>query len=96
MYQVACSKRSDSGEQCEIKKAINRRGRLGREVRELSPLLLPRFYFFALLFTSHCSPLSECLEQAMYQGLITCHDLSIKNAIVDLVIRLKENLKCIF
>ena len=28
-----------------------------------SPLLLPRFYFFALLFTSHCSPLSERLEQ---------------------------------
>ena len=28
------------------------------------PLLLPRFYFFALLFTSHRSPLSERLEQA--------------------------------
>ena len=27
-------------------------------------LLLPRFYFFALLFTSHRSPLSEHLEQA--------------------------------
>ena len=30
----------------------------------LSPLLLPRFYFFALLFTSHRSPLSQRLEQA--------------------------------
>ena len=40
---VACSKRSDSGERCE---------------------LLPRFYFFSLLFTSHGSPLCERLEQA--------------------------------
>ena len=97
MYQVACSKRSDSGERCEIKKAMKSRGRLGREVRELSHLSSSlAFIFFALLFTSHCSPLSERLEQAMYQGLITCHDLSIKNATVDLVIRLKENLKCIF
>ena len=30
----------------------------------LLPLLLPRFYFFALLFTSHRSPVSERLEQA--------------------------------
>ena len=30
----------------------------------LSPLLLPSFYFFALLFTSQRSPLSERLEQA--------------------------------
>ena len=30
-----------------------------------SPLLLPRFYFFALLFTSHHSPLSKRLEQAI-------------------------------
>ena len=30
----------------------------------LSPLLLPRFYFFALVFTSHRSLLSERLEQA--------------------------------
>ena len=42
------------------------RGGLGREVRfPLSPLPLPRFYFFALLFTSHPSPLSERLEQAI-------------------------------
>ena len=46
---VACSKRLDSGERCRVKKA----------------LLLPRFYFFALLFTSHRSPLSERLEQAI-------------------------------
>ena len=31
----------------------------------LSPLLFPCFYFFALLFTSHRSPLSERLEQAI-------------------------------
>ena len=30
----------------------------------LSPLPLPHFYFFGLLFTSHLSPLSERLEQA--------------------------------
>ena len=42
---LACSKRSDSGERCEVK-------------------ILPRFYFFALLFSSHRSPLSERLEQA--------------------------------
>ena len=31
----------------------------------LSSLPLPRFYFFALLFTSHRSPLSERLEKAI-------------------------------
>ena len=52
---LACSRRSDSGEQYGVKKAMKSRG---------GPLLLPRFYFFALLFTSHRSPLSERLEQA--------------------------------
>ena len=56
---VACSKRSDSGEQCEVKKAMKSRGGNGE-----SSAPLPRFYFFALLFTSHRSPLSERLEQA--------------------------------
>ena len=42
---IACSKRSDSGERCEVKKAMKSRG--------------------ALLFTSHRSPVSERLEQAM-------------------------------
>ena len=55
---LACSKRSDSGERCEVKKAMKSRGGLE------TPLLLPRVYFFALLFTSHRSPLSERLEQA--------------------------------
>ena len=59
---LACSKRSDSGERCGVEKAMKSRGGLGREVRE--PLLLPRFYFFALPFTLHRSPLSERLEQA--------------------------------
>ena len=57
---IACSKRSDSGERCEVKIAIKSRGGLGREY--LSPSLA--FIFFALLFTSHRSPLSERLEQA--------------------------------
>ena len=33
-FQLACTKRSDSGEQCEVKKAMKSRGGLGREVRE--------------------------------------------------------------
>ena len=58
---LACSKRSDSAERCEVKKAMKVEG----DWRErCSPLLLPRFYFFALLFTSHRSPLSERLELA--------------------------------
>ena len=36
----------------------------------LSPLLLPRFYFYALLFTSHRSPLSERLEQATWEATL--------------------------
>ena len=45
------------------------RAELGREAREpLSPLLLHRFYFFALLFNSHRSQLSERLEQAMREA----------------------------
>ena len=62
---LACSKRSDSGERCGVEKAMKSRGGLGREVFPLSPLLLPRFYFFALPFTLHRSPLSERLEQAI-------------------------------
>ena len=54
---LACSRRSDTGEWCEVKKEMKSRG-------ETLPLALPCFYFFMLLFTSHCSPLSECLEQA--------------------------------
>ena len=32
--KVACSKRSDTGEGCRVKKAMRSRGGLGREVRE--------------------------------------------------------------
>ena len=56
--KLACSKRSDSGERCEVKKAMKSRGGL------YFLYYLPRFYFFALLFTSHRSPLSERMEQA--------------------------------
>ena len=45
-FSLFQSKRSDSGERCEVKKAMKSRGGLGREVRfPLSPLSLPRFYF---------------------------------------------------
>ena len=65
---LACSKRSDSGERCEVKKGMKSRGGLGREVREPSlPSLTsppPSLLFFRAPFTSHRSPLSERLEQA--------------------------------
>ena len=57
---IACSKRSDSGERCEVKKAMKSRGGLWKEVT--SPL--PSLLFFRAPFTSHRSPLSERLEQA--------------------------------
>ena len=63
--KLACSRHSDSGERCEVKKDIKSRGGTGeRGAVPLSPLPLPRFYFFALLFNSHRSPLSGRLEQA--------------------------------
>ena len=72
--QLACSKRSDSGERCEVKIAIKSRGGLGREV---SPYLA--FIFFALLFTSHRSPLSERLEQATLQHILLQNDHEYKH-----------------
>ena len=59
-FDVACFKRSDSGERCGVEKAAF----------PLSPLLLPRFYFFALPFTLHRSPLSERLEQASFDDFV--------------------------
>ena len=50
-FWLACSKRSDSGERCEVKKAIKSRGGLGREVRV--PSLTsppPSFLFFRAPF----------------------------------------------
>ena len=49
---VACSKRSDSGERCEVKKAMKSRGGLGREVRERSLYNSHRFHicFYVLLY----------------------------------------------
>ena len=46
---LACSKRSDSGERCEVKKAMKSRGGLEREVPSLTPvsythLTLPTIY----------------------------------------------------
>ena len=36
LKKIACSKRSDSGERCRVKKVMKSRGGLGREVRERS------------------------------------------------------------
>ena len=44
---VACSKRSDSGERCEVKKAIKSRGGLGRETLTSPP---PSLLFFSRSF----------------------------------------------
>ena len=66
---VACSKRSDSGERCEVKKAVKSRGGLGREVPSLTSSL-PSLLFFRALFTSHRSPLSERLEQASLNVMV--------------------------
>ena len=51
--EKACSKRSDSGERCEVKKGMKSRGGLGREV-PLSPSLafiFSRSFYFAPLPT---------------------------------------------
>ena len=48
---IACSKRSDSGERCEVKKAMKSRGGLGREVH-LSPSLAFIFLRSFLLRTA--------------------------------------------
>ena len=53
IVKVACSKRSDNGERCEVKKAMKSRGGLGREVREhLSPSLAFIFSHSFLLRTA--------------------------------------------
>ena len=73
-FVIACCKRSDSSlsqafrqravrskESDEKQRATGERGAYRRY-----PSHLPRFYFFALLFTSHRPPLSEGLEQAKF------------------------------
>ena len=54
------------------KESDERKRGTGERGAGTSPLLLPRFYFFALLFTSHRSPLPERLEQAMNYQLLRC------------------------
>ena len=57
--QIACSKRSDSGERCEVKKAMKSRGGLGREVRERCslPHLSPSLAFiFSRSFLLRTAP----------------------------------------
>jgi len=62
---IACSKRSDSGERCEVKKAMKSRGGLGREGRELSLTSPPpSLLFFRAPFYFAPFPLSERLERA--------------------------------
>ena len=46
MKTIACSKRSDSGERCEVKKAMKSRGGLGREA-----FIFSRSFLFAPLPT---------------------------------------------
>ena len=56
-FWLACSKRSDSGERCEVKKAIKSRGGLGREVRV--PSLTsppPSLLFFSRSFLLPTAP----------------------------------------
>ena len=60
---LACSKRSDSGERCEVKKAMKSRG--GMEVPSLTsppPSLL--FFRAPFYFAPLPMPLSERLERA--------------------------------
>ena len=53
LHVTSRSKRSDSGERCEVKIAMKGRGGLGRGAgTPLSPSPLPRFYFFALPFST--------------------------------------------
>ena len=58
-FWLACSKRSDSGERCEAKKAIKSRGGLGREVRVpslTSPPPPPSLLFFSRSFLLRTAP----------------------------------------
>ena len=55
---LACSKRSDSGERCEVKKAMKSRGGLGTEVRErsLSHLSPSLAFIFSRSFLRRTAP----------------------------------------
>ena len=56
---IVCSKRWDSGERCEVKKAMKSRGGLGRQVRERVPSLTsppPSLLFFSRSFLLRTSP----------------------------------------
>ena len=55
--RLACSRRSDSGERCEVKKEREKIKPREEELPSPPPL-------FIAFFTSHRSPLSERLEQA--------------------------------
>ena len=59
--KLVCSKRSDSGERCEVKKAMKRRGGLGREVlserleqatSKCKSIAFPAYLFLAVAFRS--------------------------------------------
>ena len=53
---LACSKRSDSAERCEVKKAMKSRGGLGREVRSLSHLSSSLAFIFSRSFLLRTAP----------------------------------------
>ena len=62
---LACSRRSDSGERCEVKRSAKKiKAREGRGERGNSTSLPRPPLLFIAFFTSHRSPLSERLEQA--------------------------------
>ena len=56
--KLACSKRSDSGERCEVKKVMKSRGDSTSSTTSLA------FIFSRSFFISHRFPLFENLEQA--------------------------------
>ena len=53
---LACSERSDSGERCEVKKAMKSRGGLGREVLKLSHLSSSLAFIFSRSFLLRPAP----------------------------------------
>ena len=62
---LACSRRSDSGERCEVKRSAKKLNAREGERWERFPHLSPSSpLLFIDFFTSHRSPLSERLEQA--------------------------------
>ena len=80
---LACSKSSDSGERCEVKKAMKSRGGLGREVREPSSL-------------SHLSPSLAFIFSLSFLLRTAPHYLNAWNRLVGTGQRVMEAFSCCF